>query len=99
MNLTFLVFLIGFVYGFVNPGRENKLRLLRNSLAVGFVFGVLIALLFFVFTLPAGLFVPFIPLLGGLAGIVAGVFIALYFGLVFIIGTFIGDVLESLLKR
>jgi len=99
MSLTFIVFLLGLVYGFANPGREDRLRLIRNSLIVGLVFGALIALAFFIFTIPAAFAMPVLPLLGGVAGILAGIFAALYFGVVFAVGTIIGDMLESLIKR
>ncbi|WP_457591410.1 hypothetical protein [Geoglobus sp.] len=99
MSLTFFVFLAGLIYGFVSPGREDRLRLLRNSIIVGFVLGLLISIAFLMFTLPFGIFVPFLPIFGTFTGAALGVFVALYFGVVFIAGTFVGDLLESLLKR
>lgn len=99
MELAIVVFLAGFIYGFVNPGRESKIRLLKNSIIAGFVLGFVIALVFIIFTIPAGYFIPVIPIFGGILGFFAGILIAFFFGIVFMIGAFAGDVLESLLKR
>ncbi|WP_456370516.1 hypothetical protein [Geoglobus sp.] len=99
MSLTFIVFLLGMVYGFVNTGKEDRLGLIRKSLIIGFVFGLLVALAFFIFTIPAALVLPVLPLLGGIAGVLVGMFAALYFGVVFAVGTIVGDILESLIKR
>ncbi len=99
MNLTFLVFVVGLIYGLLNPGKEDKLNLIKKSVIIGIVITLLFTVLFFVFTAPAWIFVPFIPILGGILGVFAGVLVGLYFGVVFVVGAFIGDLIESAAKR
>ena len=99
MNLTFLVFVVGLIYGILNPGKENKLNLLRKAIIIGVGITLLTTLLIFVFITPAWIFLPFISVFGGIVGIFAGVFIGLYFGMVFVIGAFVGDLIESAIRR
>ena len=99
MNLTFLVFVVGLIYGIINPGKEDKLNLLKRAIVVGVLITLVFTVLFFIFTVPAWIFVPFIPFLGGIVSIFAGVFMGLYFGIVFVVGAFVGDLIESAIRR
>ncbi len=99
MNLTLLVFIVGLIYGIINPGKEDKLNLLKKSIMIGVVIALLITALFFLFTAPVWIAVPFIPIFGGIVGIFAGVFVGLYFGIVFVVGAFIGDLIESVIRK
>ncbi len=99
MSLTLIVFVVGLIYGVVNPGKEDKLGLLKKAIIIGVAITLIFTVLFFVFTAPAWVFVPFIPILGGIVGIFAGVLIGLYFGIVFVVGAFVGDLIESAIRR
>ena len=99
MNLTFLVFVVGLIYGLLNPGREDKLGLIKKSVIIGVIITLLFTVLFFVFTAPAWIFAPFVPVMGGILGLFAGIFVGLYFGVVFVVGAFVGDLIESAIKR
>ncbi len=99
MSLTFLIFVAGLIYGIVNPGKEDKLGLIKKAIIVGVVITLISTLLFLIFTAPAWIFVPFIPVFGGIVGVFAGVFIGLYFGIVFVVGVFVGDLIESAIRR
>ncbi len=86
MYLEIFAFLIGLVYAFVRPGKEDRSRLLRN----GVIIGVILALIL------VGLGV----LTGGavlLIGTVVGIYLLIeivILTILFIVGTYIGDWLE-----
>ena len=82
--LETLIFVLGIIYGYVSPGRENRGALLRKGLIIGIVLAIIFAIL--------GLFV------GGAVMVLSG--IAVFIEIViltvlFIIGTWIGDWLEG----
>jgi hypothetical protein len=89
MVFDLLAFVAGTVYGYVNPGKEEKGKLLRKGLrtgvGVGIVFGVL------------NLF------LGGPVGfgttLIGSVIWIGFLTLIFILGTIIGDWLEHKIKK
>lgn len=89
MIFVTLAFIIGLVYGYAKPGKENRWELFKKGIVYGIILGIVFGLL--------GFFV------GGLLYFAAGaigIFINVVFLLiVFIAGTFIGDVLEVALKR
>jgi len=99
MGITFFVFVAGLIYGFVNSGKEDKLNLLKKSIAAGIAITLIFTVLFFIFTAPAWIFAPFIPIFGGVIGAFAGVFVGLYFGIAFVVGAFVGDLIESAIRR
>ncbi|MCX9009479.1 MAG: hypothetical protein OIN66_00010 [Candidatus Methanoperedens sp.] len=78
-----LSFVIGIIYGYANPGREDRSRLLRNGLLIGIVLGLIFAGLGLL--MGSGLLI--------ISGV--GIFIeVIILTVLFIIGTWIGDWLE-----
>lgn len=90
VSIDILALVIGAIYGYISPGKEDKMALLKKGLMVGVVLGVILA----VVNLLAG---------GGLllaGGTIIGSVIAIvYLTIFFIIGAFIGDFLEGKLKK
>ncbi len=88
--LEFLVGIAGLIYGYVKPGKEDKMALLKKGSMIGLALGVIFSLL--------GLFIGAWLLF--VVGTFVGVLIAvIYLTIIFIIGTFIGDWLEIKLKK
>ena len=88
MILEILAFVIGLVYGYVKPGKEKRWELLKR----GFVYGIILGLIFGFFGL----------LIGGLVlsvGTAIRTFIKMIvLTIIFIVGTFFGDLLETVVK-
>ena len=90
MLLEFLVGIAGLIYGYVKPGKEDRMDLLKKGSIIGFALGVIFSLL--------GLFTGAWLLFA--VSTVVGVLIAvIYLTIIFIIGTLIGDWLETKLKK
>jgi hypothetical protein len=82
--LETLTFVLGIIYGYVSPGKENRSALLQKGLMIGIVLAVIFVIL--------GLFV------GGAIMVLSGVAIfveVVILTVLFIIGTWIGDWLEG----
>ncbi len=93
MWLELLNFIIGITFGFFHHGKEDLMGILRNSAIIGIVLGI-IFVLFSMFLVPGGISSD-VGLLG-----VFGIFIEiLIFVIIFIVGAFIGDWLEGVLKK
>jgi len=88
MAYTFeiLIVIIGIIYGYIKPGKEDRSTLLKKGIVIGIILGAIMVIL--------GLFGGReILLLGSLVG--AAVFIeVIILAVLFIIGTYIGDMLE-----
>jgi uncharacterized membrane protein len=85
-TLEILIIIIGIIYGYMKPGKEDRSALLKKGVVIGIILGVIMVVL--------GLFAGggFL-LLGTLAGV--AVFIeVIILAVLFIIGTYIGDMLE-----
>lgn len=84
-----LAFLIGLAYGWMSPGKQDKTRLLRN----GVLIGIGLALVFALIGWTTGAY----PLgFGGALGIIVGVLVVT---LLFILGVWIGDLIEGRRER
>lgn len=84
--LEILIIIIGIIYGYSKPGKEDRSALLKN----GVIIGIILAAIMVVLGLIGG---REILLLGSLAGV--AVFIeVIILAVLFIIGTYIGDMLE-----
>ena len=84
--LEILIIIIGIIYGYMKPGKEDRSALLKKGAIIGIILGAIMVVL----GLIGG---GGILLLGGLAG--AAVFIeVIILAVLFIIGTYIGDMLE-----
>jgi CDP-diglyceride synthetase len=97
MFLELLAFIVGLVYGYAKPGKEDRWALLKRGAIYGIILGVVFGLVGFFL----GSF--FGSVGGGLLFFAAGtigIFISVVvLVIIFIIGTFIGDLVESALKR
>ena len=90
--LELLNFIIGISFGFFHRGKEDFNGILRNSAIVGIVLGIIFVLAS-KYLLPAGIMNE-VTFQG-----VFGIFITiLIFVIIFIVGAFIGDWLEGVLK-
>ncbi len=81
-----LLFLIGLIYGWVTPGRSQGGRLLMNGLWIGLILGLVLALIGAMYNAP--------PLYAG-AGILAVVINVFILTLLFVLGAWIGDLIEG----
>jgi hypothetical protein len=85
-----LIFVIGIIYGWAMPGRENKARLLWNGLWLGLILGIVFAVLGVV--------------VGASALSLGGDFVAIFLTvliltLLFILGAWVGDLIEGGMRR
>lgn len=88
-----LVFLIGVIYGYSNPGKEDRIGLLKKGGGIGLILGMAIAVLLTLVGLLSRVF------FFGIVGIGAGFGILLstvYFTVLFILGTIVGDFIEGM---
>ncbi len=93
MWLELLNFIIGITFGFFHHGKEDLTGILRNSAIIGIVLGIIFVLVS-MFVVPGGISSD-VGFLG-----VFGIFIEiLIFVIIFIVGAFIGDWLEGVLKK
>ncbi|HVL86693.1 MAG TPA: hypothetical protein VM681_01600 [Candidatus Thermoplasmatota archaeon] len=86
-----VVFLFGIVYGYVTPGRQDKVGLFKTALLVGVVLGILFALVGFVVDLSPVGFASGQDVLGFIVSVVV-------LSLLFVIGAWIGDWLEGAVR-
>jgi hypothetical protein len=85
-TLEILIIIIGIIYGYMKPGKEDRSALLKKGVVIGIILGAIMVVLGLI---GGGGFL----LLGTLAGV--GVFIeVIILAILFIIGTYIGDMLE-----
>ena len=93
MLLEILNLILGIVFGFFHKGKEDYYSLLKNGVIVGLVLGI-------IFVVAAKNLVP-----GGMSidiGFLGtpGIFIEIFlFLVIFILGAFIGDKIESIRKK
>jgi hypothetical protein len=85
-TMAILIIIIGIIYGYMKPGKEDRSALLKKGVVIGIILGAITIVL---------------GLLGGggflLFGSVVGVAIfieVIILALLFVIGTYIGDMLE-----
>ena len=91
--LELLNFIIGISFGFFHRGKEDFNGILRNSAIVGIVLGIIFVIAS-MYLLPGGI-TSEVDFLG-----VFGIFITiLIFVIIFIVGAFIGDWLEGVIKK
>lgn len=85
-TLEILIILIGIIYGYMRPGKEDRSTLLKKGAIIGIILGAIMVVLGVIGGRE-------ILLLGSLVGAV--VFIeVIILAVLFIIGTYIGDMLE-----
>ena len=88
--LEILTIIIGIVYGYVKPGKEDRFGIFKKGIVIGVTLGVIFVIL--------GMFtgIEFL-LMSGIVGSIAIVYIILI-TILFIVGTYIGDWLEEKTK-
>jgi Mg/Co/Ni transporter MgtE len=92
MFSTTFALLLGIIYGLVKRGKQSKLEMLKKAVGIGFIIGIILAI-------PAILFMPGILAIFAVgAGIIAAVSFILYFAIFFVVGVFIGDLIEGLIR-
>jgi uncharacterized membrane protein len=93
MWLELLNFIIGIAFGFFHHGKEDLMGILKNSAIIGIVLGIIFVLVS-MFLVPGGISsdVGFLGVFGFFIEIII-------FVIIFIVGAFIGDWLESILKK
>lgn len=93
MLLEILDLILGIGFGFFHRGKEDYTGIIRNGAIAGIVMGIVLVLLS-VYVIPGGLSIDV-----GFLGIF-GIFIEIIlFVIIFILGAFIGDKTETLLKK
>lgn len=91
-NLPLVFFILGVIYGFLHPGKENRIGMLKKTLGIGFLLGLIFGLLIAIF-LPG-----ILSLFAVGMSVVTFTMLVLTIAIPFIIGTIFGDLIESLLK-
>ena len=93
MWLELLNFIIGITFGFFHHGKEDLTGILKNSAIIGIVLGIIFVLVS-MFLVPGGISIDV-----GFQG-VFGIFIEIIiFVIIFIVGAYIGDWLEGVMKK
>jgi hypothetical protein len=82
--------LVGIVYGYVTPGRQDKMALLKKGIVIGVVLALVFAIVGFLLNVRA---------LGVDLGAI-GIFVeVVVLTILFVLGAWIGDVLEGAPKK
>ncbi|KAB2945146.1 MAG: hypothetical protein OIN84_05190 [Candidatus Methanoperedens sp.] len=84
--LQILIIIIGIIYGYMKPGKEDRSALLKRGVVIGIILGAIMVGL-------GLLWGGAILLLGSLAGVYLFIEVIIL-AVLFIIGTYIGDMLE-----
>ena len=86
-SLEILIIIIGIIYGYMKPGKEDRSALLKKGVVIGIILGAITIVLGL---LGGGRFLLFSSVVGTV------VFIeVIILAVLFIIGTYIGDMLEG----
>ena len=80
-----ILFLVGILYGLLAKGKQDKSHLFKRGLLIGFVLAIVIAVIGFLTGAPAL----------GFGGALAILWTALILSLLFILGVWLGDLLEG----
>lgn len=93
MWLELLNFIIGIAFGFFHRGKEDLMGIFKNSAIIGIVLGIFFVLVS-IFLVPGSISLGF-----GFLGVFGIFIVIIIFVIIFIVGAFIGDWLESALKK
>lgn len=85
-TLQILIIIIGIIYGYMKPGKEDRSALLKKGVVIGIILGAIMVVL----GLMGG---GGLLLFGGLVGMYL-LFEVIILAVLFIIGTYLGDMLE-----
>jgi hypothetical protein len=87
-----IVLLIGILYGYFTPGRQNKMDIFKKGLVIGLVLGLVFAIV--------GTLANVNPLGFGVGtGVVAIIVGVVFLTIAFVVGVWIGDLIEGRPKR
>ncbi len=85
-TLEILIIIIGIIYGYMKPGKEDRSALLKKGVVIGIILGAIMVVL---------------GLIGGRGILLLGTFVGavvfievIILAVLFIAGTYIGDMLE-----
>jgi hypothetical protein len=92
MWLELLTLVIGIAFGFFHKGKEDYRGILRNGAIIGIVMGVLSVLISMLLAPGSGLTVDF-------PGTVGTVLVIILYVIIMIVGAFIGDRLERIIRK
>jgi hypothetical protein len=87
-----VVVIVGFAYGALKPGRQNKGRLLLQGLMIGVILAVVLLLLGFLTRVP-------VLEIAGVVGAVGIVVTAIVLSLLFVLGVWLGDLVTGGARR
>jgi len=91
--LELLAILLGIAYGYMTPGRQNKMELLKTATLIGIVLGIVLGLLAWF----SG--VSITGAAGATLGLIAIAISAFIIAVLFVLGAWIGDFLEDRFAR
>ena len=57
MLIEVVVFLLGVIYGLLNPGKENRWELFKKAIKIGVALGILVGIVFVLLLMPFGLLI------------------------------------------
>ncbi|MHB8604317.1 MAG: hypothetical protein ACYDCK_03595 [Thermoplasmatota archaeon] len=84
------MFIIGIAYGWMTPGRQNKMQMFKSGIIIGVVVALVFALLGALFDInPLGL----------ASGFVYTIIAAIILAALFVFGVWIGDLIEGASKK
>ena len=92
-ELEILTVGVGVIYGYLKPGKEDRVALLKNGLIIGIVLG-LVVVVFGMLVDSRVLLHSGVVVMIGLVGMFVFI-LAVILAVLFILGTFIGDWLEE----
>ena len=95
-ELELLTIGVGVIYGYLKPGREDRVALLKNGLIIGIVLGIVV-LVFGMLVDSRILSYSGVGMMIGLVGMFVFIMVVIL-AVLFILGTFIGDWVEEKMK-
>jgi uncharacterized membrane protein len=85
-----VLFVVGIFYGWLSPGRQNKSQLFKQGILIGLVLAIAFAVIGYLFHSNP---------LGVGTGFVAFMISALILSLLFVLGVWLGDLIEGAGRR
>ncbi|MEM2934101.1 MAG: hypothetical protein QXL78_04155 [Methanocellales archaeon] len=89
MWLEILSLLLGVGYGYINPGKEDRIKLLKKGLLIGLILGIIFGIIGSFF---GGLL--FLPV-----SLILWIIAIGWLAILFVVGTYVGDWLEVKFKK
>jgi hypothetical protein len=93
MLFELLAFVIGIAFGFIHKGKEDYMGILRNGIIVGTVVGI-VSVLATMYLVPGGMSLSF-----GFLGAFGIILIVVIFVIILVLGAFIGDRIERIMRK